>query len=231
MPQPEHYPKLIAFLGRELWPEPRSFPDQIKAARLRRGLTIDQSAEGLGVESSTWWWWEQGRRPHLLAQRERLAEFVGEESGKPQPVFIPAATATDTPPIGQLLVHRRKEASITQADAASRIGVDAATLLSWEQGKRQPSERFYPSLIRYLGREPWPEPSTLGERLRAERLRRGLSFEQMAGLIRVDRGSIAKWESGAAPKHKLSREKVEAFLEGRPTPSMRGRKAARLAAK
>ncbi len=127
------------------------------------------------------------------------------------------------------MLRQSQKVGLSQVVAAAQIGIDPATLLSWEQGKRLPSERFYPAIIQYLGVEPWPEPSTLAERLRGERLRRGLSCEQVANLMQVDRSSISKWEGGVSPKHSLARAKLEAFLSGRPRPSMRGRKTARLA--
>ena len=106
---------------------------------------------------------------------------------------------------------------------AERLQVNTWTVLGWESGKRIPMDRFYPGLIRFLEHEPWPPPRTIGERLRAERLRRGLSKEQAAAIIQVDPGSIAVWESGRKPRYRLSLAKVTAFVEGGVRPWRAGR--------
>jgi hypothetical protein len=102
--------------------------------------------------------------------------------------------------------------------------VNAWTWLSWETDRRTPNDRYYPALIKFLAYEPWPSPSTTGEHLRAERLRRGLSRQQLAAIMQVDEGSVSAWEDGAEPRHNLSKAKVEAFLTGavRPRRQPRG---------
>jgi hypothetical protein len=39
----------------------------------------------------------------------------------------------------------------------------------WERDERGPFVSAYPAVIRYLGYEPWDEPTTLGDVLLAER--------------------------------------------------------------
>lgn len=222
IPLPASYPKIIAFLGKAPWQEPRGLAQQLRCARLARGLTIEQAAVQLGVNPSTMWWWETGRKPHRVEDRTKVAAFV--EAG-----FPPQA---DSPPpgedvgeeretvlsVGALLRTRRQELRLTLDAAAERIGSNTWTLLSWEHDRRRPTDRFYPALIRFLGREPWPEPQTLGERLRAERLRRGLSYEQVAAIMRVDPGLLPAWEAGRGPHHERSKANVEAFIMGKPRP-------------
>src|SRR5579863_9024546 len=77
LPPASSYPGIIAFLGREPWPEPRSFREQLVAARRRRGLTAQEAARQLGVDPSTYCRWEGGQRPHRLSDRARCAEFIG----------------------------------------------------------------------------------------------------------------------------------------------------------
>ncbi len=86
------------------------------------------------------------------------------------------------------------------------------SLRNWESGHRQPSDRLYPSLITYLGEDPWDEPATLGERLQAERRRRGLSIDRAAALLSVDEGTWARWESGEWKPQRRAREALGAFL-------------------
>jgi transcriptional regulator with XRE-family HTH domain len=67
------YPKIIEFLGRHPWPEPRGLPQQLRCARRARGLTIPEAAAELGVDPSTVWWWETSRKPHRIEDRVKIA--------------------------------------------------------------------------------------------------------------------------------------------------------------
>jgi len=216
-PNIEHWPSIIAFLGFEPWPEPKTPAQKLQAARRRQGLSIADAARVLAVDQSTLWWWGHGRRPHRREHRDRIAAFIGDVTSAGEAQANPGA-ATAPEPIGDLIRRRRREDDLSQEQAAKAIGVNTWTVILWEQGRHAPTPRFYPSLIRFLGREPWPEPRTIGERLQAERLRRGLTRRQLAAVLDVDLGSISKWEGGDNPQHELSTAKVEAFLSGMPQP-------------
>lgn len=51
-------------------------------------------------------------------------------------------------------------------------------------------------VIEFLGYDPRPEPSAIGERITFWRTARGLSQEEMARRLGVDPSTLAKWESG-----------------------------------
>lgn len=224
-PDIEHWPKIIAFLGHEPWPEPTTPAQKLKAERRRRGLSIQGAAQALGIDPSTLWWWEHGRKPHRREHKARIAAFLGGDrvathaAGEPDCEPQPAAIS----PISSLVRIRRSELGLSQEQAAKEIGVNTWTLLLWEQGRYAPTPRFYPGLIRFLGREPWPEPRTMSERLRAERLRLGLTQRQLAPILTIDLGSISKWEDGHLPHQRLSTAKVEAFLNREPQPRRKPR--------
>jgi len=225
-PDVEHWPRIIDFLGFEPWPEPMTPVQNLQAARRRQGLTISQTAQRLGVDASTLWWWEHGRKPHRREHKERIAAFVGVSAAEALP---DAKADSETKPaaidpISSLIRSRRRELSLSQEQAAAAIGVNTWTVLLWEQGRYAPAPRVYPSFIRFLGREPWPEPRTIGERLQAERLRRGLTRKQLAGVLGVDLGSISNWEGGGKPHHRLSIAKIEALLGGDPQPRRKSRR-------
>jgi len=90
--------------------------------------------------------------------------------------------------------------------------------MKWEPNRHVPDDRFYPGIIRFLGREPWPEPLTVADRLRAERLRQGLTCAQAAAVLQAHDASIAAWERGDGPHHQIAKAKVEAFLTGATRP-------------
>ena len=92
------------------------------------------------------------------------------------------------------LRRRRRDLGLLQKEVAERLGVGIGTLIKWEKGRCLPPPAFYPAIIRFLGREPWPAPATAAEEVRAERLRRGLSIKQAAHAARVDEATFANWE-------------------------------------
>lgn len=116
--------------------------------------------------------------------------------------------------VASCLRYRRRELGLTQQDAAKAIGVCKASIWQWENGRADPEDSFYPNIIAFLGREPWPEPQTLAERLRAERRRRGLTIRDAARTMGIAHGSVSNWESGATMPGKRSRERVCDFLAG-----------------
>lgn len=66
--------------------------------------------------------------------------------------------------------------------AAARIGVDTATVTTWELGNTEPRNRFIPALIGFLGHNPLPEATSPGEQVRGARLAKGLSIRALAEL-------------------------------------------------
>jgi transcriptional regulator with XRE-family HTH domain len=212
-PLPANYPEIIEFLGVEPWPAPKTLSEKLRAARLRRGWTIGKAADALGVNTSTFRWWEAGRSPHRRSDREALSSFIGGPRRCP-PAQTPIQPAEQPEPLGLLLRKRRKALGQSLETAAGVIGANPWTLLSWEHERRTPTDRFYPAIIRYLERRPWPSPESLGDRIRVARLSRGLTKEQAAAIMQVSPDSVSDWEGGRLPRHRLSLARIDAFLNG-----------------
>lgn len=225
VPFPRHIPAVIEYLGHDPWPEPVDLAQRLRQARLRQGLTMAQAAARLSVNEGTVRWWEAGRRPRRRDLKLRLQGFINGLSNADGPPISDdlAREHVAASGLGAAIRRRRLELSLTQEGLAAQLQVNTWTVLGWEDGRHKPMDRFYPALIDFLGAEPWPSPQTIGDRLRAERLRRGLSQEQAAKVIQVNPGSISAWEGGRQPRHSLSMAKIEAFLNGSVRPWRRGR--------
>jgi DNA-binding transcriptional regulator YiaG len=156
-PLPANYPKIIAFLGHDPWPAPVTLPQAIRAARWRRGLAIEDAAAIFGVDPSTLWWWENGRKPHRLADRARLETFVARQSDadpKPSAEAANEKVSGNTRDVGAMIKARRAELGLSQAAAGNVLGVNSWTVLNWENGYNAPTDRLFPTLIRFLECEP-----------------------------------------------------------------------------
>ena len=130
-------------------------------------------------------------------------------AAKPEAIYQNRAT------LGAYLRKRRRELGHRQLDAAQEIGANPTSFMWWERDEREPSDHWWPSIIAYLGHEPWPVPTTTGERLLAERRRRGLAICQAAAVMGVDETTFWWWESGKrTPRYPRTKALVAAFLSG-----------------
>lgn len=93
------------------------------------------------------------------------------------------------------MLTRRLDLGFTRKAAAKLLKVNEGSLKNWEKGRTNPGGRFYPALIAFVGCNPIPAPKTLGEAVRRERLRRGLSQARLAALAHVDPTTISRLES------------------------------------
>ena len=74
------------------------------------------------------------------------------------------------------------------------LQIDSRTVFNWENGKMQPSLRFYPAIIQFLGYCPVQYPKTISERIRLHRIHRGLSISELANILGVDPTTVGNWE-------------------------------------
>ena len=74
--QPSFFPRVIEWLGYDPFPKPRTEGEELRQARLRRGMTAQQAADKVGVDQGTWLKFENDRNvsPRKSA---RLAERLG----------------------------------------------------------------------------------------------------------------------------------------------------------
>lgn len=110
--------------------------------------------------------------------------------------------------------------SLTQEEAAERLGVNAWAVHNWEVGARKPAIQFIPALVVFLGYDPEPaDTGTLAGRLVAKRRELGLSQREAARALGIDPDTWAGWELGARIAREAHKRAVEWFLESPGTAS------------
>lgn len=113
--------------------------------------------------------------------------------------------------LGEHLLKRRKEAGKKQVEVAQELAIDEATYLHWEKDQTAPGAEHFPKIFGFLGYDPLPPPTTLGQQIARQRLRLGLSLDVAAASIGVDSGSMSRWERDLQhPKYRM--EAVQRFL-------------------
>jgi transcriptional regulator with XRE-family HTH domain len=98
--------------------------------------------------------------------------------------------------LGDHIRKRRLDLGLRQREVARQLGADLATILNWEKGRSEPTLRFLPAILAFLGSDPRPASQTFGERLRRVRTAQGLSIAALAERLGVDTTTVWKWERG-----------------------------------
>jgi transcriptional regulator with XRE-family HTH domain len=115
--------------------------------------------------------------------------------------------------LGEHLRRRRMDLGLLQREVAKRIGVSVDTVLGWEIRGRQPAVRSWPAILAFLGADPYPEPRTTAEQLKAVRRQQGWSQRRLAASLGVDPTSVRDWEAGQEPKFARCRGVVRHLVE------------------
>ena len=119
---------------------------------------------------------------------------VSLKSSKPLPPSYPREVKT----IGDHIRRRRLDLKLNLTEAAAVMGVCSESVTRWENNREQPAARTVPKIIKFLGRTPYSDISTmnLGEQISICRRIHGLSKEKLAERLRINPTTVARWEKG-----------------------------------
>ena len=114
--------------------------------------------------------------------------------------------------LGDHIRKRRLVLGLDQKQAAAGLGVTIATVSNWEGGWAYAAIEHIPAVLEFLGYDPFPEPSTVPERLLAKRRARGWSIRQAARHLAVDPSTWGDWERGKTILFRAHRVAVARLL-------------------
>ncbi|MEW8506757.1 MAG: helix-turn-helix transcriptional regulator [Candidatus Thiodiazotropha sp.] len=98
--------------------------------------------------------------------------------------------------LGDLLKRMRVERGLRQVDVAARLDVNPWTLRNWEHNRTKPRVPYYPVIMDILGYCPYQRGDTFGMKIMLHRTYQGVTQRQLAQLLKVDPGSVSRWETG-----------------------------------
>jgi DNA-binding XRE family transcriptional regulator len=81
-PFPRYYPHIIEWLGYDPFPKPETDGQELRQARLRRGMTAQQAADEVGVDQGTWLRFENDRALMSEIRRKIIEWAVRHEADK-----------------------------------------------------------------------------------------------------------------------------------------------------
>jgi DNA-binding XRE family transcriptional regulator len=90
--------------------------------------------------------------------------------------------------------------------------VDPTSVLNWEKGKTEPPVKLWPSILRFLGYDPYPQPVTLRERMLAKRRAMGWTIREAADHLGVDESTWGEWERTGKVQWERYRRLLGSFL-------------------
>ena len=79
-PEDRHYPAILDFLGYEPWPAPQTFGEHLRAARLRRGLSMSAAARVIGTDEENVRMWEASAWRPTSRTFAKLERFLGSDT-------------------------------------------------------------------------------------------------------------------------------------------------------
>jgi transcriptional regulator with XRE-family HTH domain len=102
---------------------------------------------------------------------------------------------------------------LLQEHVAEVLGVSVGTVLNWERNYTRVATRFLPQVVAFLGYDPREETEALGDRIRRQRERQGLSQVALAEKLGLNASTVVAWENGRIrlPFHRV-RKLFEEFL-------------------
>ena len=184
--------------------------DQIRDERLRRGMTQQELADHFAIGVDTVHCWEDGLKtpqPHYL---RRLREWFGES--------VPGYHTVGIEGVGDRLRNERLRRGMTQQELAEYFGIYHCNLSKWEQGLRTPRPHYLRRLREWF-QEDIPSHTFriegVGDRMRNERLRRGMTQQELADHLGVSKATLFRWERGLATPGPTTSEDYENGLRRR----------------
>jgi transcriptional regulator with XRE-family HTH domain len=121
--------------------------------------------------------------------------------------------------LGEHLRKARIDHGLRQEEVAAALGVGKTTICNWEMGHGDVSIRHLPKVLAFLGYDPRRESEHLGDQIRMQRERQGLSQVALAEKLDLNVSTVVAWERGRLRKlFPKVRRRFEEFLAGGPGP-------------
>ncbi|MFZ4859438.1 MAG: helix-turn-helix domain-containing protein [Desulfuromonadaceae bacterium] len=107
---------------------------------------------------------------------------------------------------------KRMDLGLLQREVAEIIGVTVSSIYNWEHGV-EPELQYNPSIIKFLGYNPFDCPDDTVGRLAWYKRVRGMNFDDLGEVMGRDPEQLSGWLSGRHKPFRKNRENIKLFLE------------------
>jgi transcriptional regulator with XRE-family HTH domain len=115
--------------------------------------------------------------------------------------------------VGDHLRKARMDRGLWQEHVAAELGVSVSTICNWEGNHTSVATRHLPKVMAFLGYDPRQDAEHLGDRIRMQRERQGLSRVALADKLGLHVSTVTAWERGRVRKlFPKVRRRFETFL-------------------
>jgi transcriptional regulator with XRE-family HTH domain len=100
--------------------------------------------------------------------------------------------------LGDHIRKKRIELGLLQRELAALLGVDPGSVNAWERNYRQPALHGLQAIAAFVGYdlEVPTDDAPLGVKIASKRRRLGLSQKALGEFLRIDEGTVRRWEGG-----------------------------------
>ena len=130
----------------------------------------------------------------------------------PKPRVFPRGYPHTPRTLGERIRQRRMDRGLTQRTLAERLGCCSQSVAHWERDLSEPLAARWPAIEGVLGVGLVPERDGLPGQVRAARLRRGLTQEELARRAGVHVRTVRNAELGIHRPDRRSRGRLFAAL-------------------
>ena len=115
--------------------------------------------------------------------------------------------------LGDYVKAKRLDLGLTQKEVGNILGTDDITVKNWERRyTKEPTLKFIPRIIEFLGYCPYTPCPTLPEKVVMWRKMKGISIQELADMVGIDQGTLVKYEKCrkiSKPLQKLLEQQAE----------------------
>ena len=120
----------------------------------------------------------------------------------------------DLTTLGDHIRKRRLDLGLLQKDVAVIVNATTSSVTNWEKNRTSPRLYLLPKIIGFLGYDPVRgNATTLGEKIKQYRIQKGFSLRKLAKELRIDPGTVAKWEIGRSNPRTAFKLRLEEMFD------------------
>ncbi len=120
--------------------------------------------------------------------------------------------------LGDHLRKKRLDLKLLQREVTKRLGVNPTSIYNWENNTSTLKVSYIPRIVEFLGYAPYnPSCLTFGQKIAVWRQSLGHNRRRLARYLRIDPGTLRRWERGQRQPQGKFLKKITRFFSSYPS--------------